>query len=382
MQRAGARPSVGMAELSSQAARHQAEQAALPGHNPELSAAAGPRFAGDDRSLAFQLGVAQTFELGGKRQARRAVATAKIAAAEAERLDVALHARLDAWRAFQLALVSRERVAMMREGEQVAIQVEGATKERQQVGFGTQLELNLTTAEVGRARHDRLDAERKYDASIAALADAIGAAAAEVPEPLGELVPPPVLAAGAEALLARALRERPEALAVRAAAELARAEVRAADAAAAPDLSLGISYAYERDPELTAQTVLATAAIGLPLWSRNQGSRRASRALARRAELERGWTATAIERDVRLAVVAYQRAREAVLGFDREVNERLHENLELARASYASGKIDYFQFNLVRRELLASRTAYLDAFEETVEAWSAVQRAIGGEVTP
>ncbi len=71
-----------------------------------------------------------------------------------------------------------------------------------------------------------------------------------------------------------------------------------------------------------------------------------------------------------------------MLGFDKEVNERLHENLELARASYTSGKIDYFQFNVVRRELLASRNAYLDAFEETVEAWSEVQQALGGEVKP
>ena len=83
-----------------------------------------------------------------------------------------------------------------------------------------------------------------------------------------------------------------------------------------------------------------------------------------------------------MAISGYTRAREAVLGFDKEVNERLHENLELARASYTSGKIDYFQFNVVRRELLASRNAYLDAFEETVEAWSDVQQALGGEVKP
>ena len=106
------------------------------------------------------------------------------------------------------------------------------------------------------------------------------------------------------------------------------------------------------------------------------------RSLANRAEIEGAWTTTEIEREIRVAVSGYQRAREAVLGFDKEVNERLHENLELARASYTSGKIDYFQFNVVRRELLASRNAYLDAFEETIEAWSAVQQATGGEVMP
>ena len=106
------------------------------------------------------------------------------------------------------------------------------------------------------------------------------------------------------------------------------------------------------------------------------------RSLASRAEIELAWTTTEIEREIRVAVSSYQRAREAVLGFNKEVNETLHENLELARASYTSGKIDYFQFNVVRRELLASRNAYLDAFEETIEAWSAVQQATGGEVMP
>lgn len=146
-----------------------------------------------------------------------------------------------------------------------------------------------------------------------------------------------------------------------------------------PDLQLGISYGYERDPEATAQSVLATVAIGLPLWNRNRGGRKAARIQAERAAIAQRWTAAEIEREVRLTVAGYQRAREAVLGFDREVNERLHENLELARESYTSGKIDYFQFNVVRRELLASRNAYLDAVEETVEAWAAVQQAAGAE---
>lgn len=386
LQRATRRPLVAMAAASSEAAHHQAEQAGLSPYNPELSAGAGPRFAGDSRTLAVQLGISHTFELGGKRPARRAVAEARIAAAEAELLAAGALARIEAWRAFQLALITRERVAMAVEGEQLAIQIETATRERQLVGFGTQLELNLTNAEVGRARHERLDAERRHEQALAHLASAIGAGASERLEPAGELVPPPPLLTekldSVERLLSRALRQRPEALLARAASRVAVAEVRAADAAATPDLSLGVTYAYERDPDLSAQTVLATASIGLPILNRNQGARRASRALARRAELEVGWTTTEIERGVRLTIAGYQRALEAVRGFDREVNERLHDNLELARESYTSGKIDYFQFNVVRRELLASRNAYLDAFEETVEAWSAVQQATGGEVMP
>lgn len=382
VQRAVGRPLVAMAGKSAEAARHEADQASLSAYNPEVTVGAGPRFVGDERWIALQIGLGHTIQLGGKRSARRAVADARIEVVDAERFAASLIARAETWRAFQLALVFRERVTMAKEAEQVSIQVEEATRERQKVGFGTQLELNLTTAEVGRARHDRLDAERKYDAAVAELASAIGARATETFEPNGMLAPTPALTGDTEALIARAIRERPEARLALASSKVARAEIRVADADAIPDLTLGVSYSYERDPDVTAQTVLATASIGLPLLNRNQGKRRAVRSLANRAEIEGAWTTTEIEREIRVAVSGYQRAREAVLGFDKEVNERLHENLELARASYTSGKIDYFQFNVVRRELLASRNAYLDAFEETIEAWSAVQQATGGEVMP
>ncbi|MEJ7600227.1 MAG: TolC family protein [Kofleriaceae bacterium] len=381
IQRANGRPLVAMAGASAAAARHEADQASLPAYNPEVTVGAGPRLVGDDRSIALQIGLGHTIQLGGKRSARRAVADARIDAADAERFAANLIARAETWRAFQLALVLRERVAMAKEAEQVSIQVEEATRERQKVGFGTQLELNLTTAEVGRARHDRLDAERKYDAAVAGLASAIGATATESIEPAGTPCRRP------HSSVTRG-NDRPShprtarGSARLASSKVARAEVRVADADAIPDLTLGVSYGYERDPDLTAQMVLATASIGLPLLNRNQGKRRAMRSLVKRAEIEVAWTTTEIEREIRVAVSGYQRAREAVLGFDKEVNERLHENLELARASYTSGKIDYFQFNVVRRELLASRNAYLDAFEETIEAWSAVQQATGGEVMP
>lgn len=382
IERASRRPLVGMASASVEATRHDATQASLPAYNPELSIGVGPRFTGDERTIDVQIGLGQTIQLGGKRSARRVVAAARVEAADAEQAAASLVARIEAWRTFQLALLARERVAMAREAEQVSIAVEAATRERQQVGFGTQLALNLTTADVGRARHDRLDAERKQAEALAQLASAVGAKATEQLEPAGELQPPPVLGGDVETLIAGALRDRPQSRIARAAMNIAQAEVQAATAEAVPDVALGMTYGYERDTNVTSHTLLATATIGLPVLNRNQGRRRAAGVLADRANLDARWTTTEIEREIRLAVSGYPRARDAVLGFDKQVNEALHENLELARASYTSGKIDYFQFNVVRRELLASRNAYLDAIEEAIEAWSAVQQATGREVMP
>ncbi len=66
-----------------------------------------------------------------------------------------------------------------------------------------------------------------------------------------------------------------------------------------------------------------------------------------------------------------------MVGFDADVNSHLQENLALASESFASGTIDYFEFSVMRKELVASGLAYLDAVGESIEAWYAVQRAGG-----
>ncbi|MGN6106016.1 MAG: TolC family protein, partial [Kofleriaceae bacterium] len=236
LERAAARPLVGMASASVEAARGEAENAALPAYNPQLTGAVGPRFTGGgQRAVSWEVGLSQTFQLGGKRASRRAIAAAQVAGADAELAAAAVLARIEAWSAFQRALISRERVAMALEAEQVAIQVDAATKERQHVGFGTQLEVNLTTSEVGRARHVRLDAERRSAVAIAALASAIGAPGSAALEPTGRLEATGALAGSVEDLVARALRGRPEIRIARASSSLAQAEQRAADASAVPD---------------------------------------------------------------------------------------------------------------------------------------------------
>ena len=85
-----------------------------------------------------------------------------------------------------------------------------------------------------------------------------------------------------------------------------------------------------------------------------------------------------IEREARAAYAAYENARQAAEGFDREVVERLSENIDLARESFRAGKISLLEFNLLRRELVETRLSYLDAVVELVEARFALELAVGG----
>lgn len=377
VRRAASRPAVAIAGTEVDAVRAEAAGARRPIYNPELGVAIGPRFGGGQTLLDAEVSLAQTIELGGKRDARRAVADARVAAAGSNLVQAQLDAEFEVWRAFQLTLLARARIDATREAEALATQLVTASSDRQALGAGTQLQINLATLEGGRARHDRLDAENAYDAALAELARVIGAAPDERLEPVGELATLPAAALDEDALVARALANRPDLDVARAGLRVARAEVRLANAEATPNLTASVSYGYEQDLDTDFHAVMAGLSISLPVRNRHQGARSAARARVRGAELEQDRRTVDVEREVRVAIRAYARAREALLGFDREINERLHDNLELAHESFVAGKLDYFEFSVVRRDLVANRLAFLDAATEAVDAWSTVQRAVG-----
>jgi len=377
--RAARRPSVAIAGADVDVARGEAVGSRLPLYNPEAGVAVGPRFGGGKTLLDVEVSVAQTIELGGKRGARRAAAEARVTAADAELARAAYEARVEVWRAFQRGLVARARLETTRETEALATSLVTATSDRQVLGAGTQLQINLATLEVGRAKHDRVDAENAYEAALAELATAVGADPSERLEPTGTLPEFPAAVVDEQALVARALAERPDLAAARAQLIAARADARLADALAKPDVTASLSYGFEQDIDTNFHAVLAGLSISLPVRNKNQGGRLATRARTRRAELELAGDTAVAERETRTAVRAYARARDAVLGFDREINAQLHDNLELARASFEAGKLDYFELTVVRRELVSNQLAYLDAVNEAIDAWTAVQRAAGKE---
>ncbi len=379
MRRADQRPEVAVVRAEVAAALGDADQAGRPLYNPELGAAAGPRLGGGNTRVEVELSLSQVFELGGKRAARRDAASAQAAVVRARLDAVRRLAQLKVWQAYNLALAAQARVAAASDVEQLAQQLSDATATRLGLGDDTLLQVNLTAAELGRARHERLDAETSYESAITELGRTVGAPAQDRVEPAGELPTLAELPWSESDFAARAAADRPELTAARAAITAAKAEVRLADALGTPDLGLGISYGLESDPDTTNHVLLFGATVTLPVRNRNQGGRAAARARERGVTIDAARVTVDVEREARLAWRTHQRALAAVRGYDLEVNARLKENLDLARQSFEAGKIDYFEFNLVRRELIASRAAYLDAMAEAIVAHAAIVRAVGGE---
>lgn len=346
-------------------------------YNPEVDARLGPAFGGGQTFFEYEVGLSQTLELGGKRGNRIEGADARRGAAEARERWTRYLTSLRVRRAFFLALVARSRLETARDAEAVAVELKAAAVDRISLGAGTQLEVNIGTAAVGRAQAERMAAERRYREARVELGAALGAPAKADLEPEGQVPTFGPLSLDEEAFVARALkREDVTALGLERAA--AQADVALAESLAVPDVSLGVIYG--RDAVDNADALLFGVSIPIPLFNRNQGGKAAARGTLRRTTILADAGRREAERGARATFRNYALARDAVLGFDRDVVEKLGENLALARESFRSGKIGILEFNVVRRDLVDTRIAYLEALAQLIDAWFTLEVAAGGTV--
>lgn len=381
LERAARRPSVEITTLDVDAARANARGAALPLYNPEVTGGGGPQFGSGAPSLQFQLVISQTIERGGKRSARVQIADAQIRGTEIAKRGELLRAHVETWRAFERTLVVRDRLATRREVEKLASALAAAMQKSAQAGGTTKLRVNVVVAEAGRATQERIAAEAEYAAARNALATAIGAGPNEQPDPVGTVADLPALTVKADELVVRALREHPDVATTDNQLTVAKARIDDADARGTPDVTLGIGYAYAPDPD-GAHAVVGSITIPLALRNRNQGERAAARIGAKRADVEHAYVRVEVERSVRLAIDNYQRATDAVAGFDQAVTGRLDENLAAAQDAFAKGGLDFVELTTTQRDLIASRISFLEARLALVNAWADLALATTLEVKP
>lgn len=173
--RAVQRPQLALSQQDIDAASDNVRFAGTPLYNPIITVEAGPQFGEIPLSPLLNLaGLDQTIERGGKRDARQRAAQGARQLAVAMRGDAMRRARLAAWRAFELALVSKQRIAVLLQVEQLATTVLDATRRAQAAGGATTLRLNALLAEHGRAVQQRAAANLDYQRALADLATEIG----------------------------------------------------------------------------------------------------------------------------------------------------------------------------------------------------------------
>ncbi len=127
--------------------------------NPVVETAVGPRTSERGTFLDTDVGVHQTFELGGRRSARIAGGQAGVDRATAGSDDAARRLLRDVAVTFYRALYAQERLRLAATTEDVAVEVVRIAERRRQAGDVAALDVNLGRTALARARSDRRAAE-------------------------------------------------------------------------------------------------------------------------------------------------------------------------------------------------------------------------------
>lgn len=327
--------------------------------NPEIDAGVGNRTGSDTRFTDFDIGLSQNFEPGSRRAARIAGANAAIAQSTAAVDETTRSVLRLAAAAYYQAVHATARIRLLNGTHELATGVYNVADRRFRAGDIALLDVNIARASLARVRAEREAAEAERALALGQLKQLLRleediAVAGDLARP-GDVELTLVLQAAAQ---------RPELRAVEAAVEEAEAEMRLGTTFSRPDYGFVVRYSREEGDQI----VLGGLTVTLPIFARGQQLRAvgAARAARLRAELESARARVQLE--VRAAFEAYNRRLTAVRVLEADAIPGLDENEQMTTRSFEVGQLGLPELLLMRREILDTRSQYLDALLEAALA--------------
>ncbi|UJR82951.1 TolC family protein [Sandaracinus amylolyticus] len=336
--------------------------------NPLLEAQAGPRYTVDGEwILQLAVGIEQTFELSGARDARIDAARARIDAADAEVADVARVLSAEVAARYLAALAARDRAALSEAGVALLGAMLGVIVRRVDAGDASIIDARRVELARAAAVSERDDARAAMRRELGALRLLLGAASEEPLEVEGDLA---TLAVASDGALDG---ERADVAAARAREREARARVRIAEALAVPELIAGLSYQLEEGDHMG----LVTLGVTLPVFDDGRGEREQARARheAARAELERRESTVAVQ--IATAREAYRAALDALTASVDSARSADEVEALVARA-WEAGELPVGDVLVARREVVEARAQLLSRARDAALARTTLEAAIGG----
>lgn len=336
--------------------------------NPEIDVVAGRRRV--SQRTDFEVGISQTFELGGKRSARIAGASAGVDSALAEQQNTLRLLLADVARAYVRAAAADQRALVFRAAEQSATDFERSMQRRLDVGDVPVLDVNLARSAAARTRAETRSAEAEREAALGDLRILLGMQASE---PLATVTNLSwKLDFSDQEEIAKAL-DRPDLKVLAAELREAEAQIRLGRAMNSPDLTAGARF--ERDDGDNVPK--AAVSFTIPLFNRGQedvavGSARASR-LRQQVEANR----RAVEVELQAALNEYRKRRDAVEDLQKNSIALLSENERLSVRSYEEGELNLLELLTVRKDSLESQSLFIQKQLEAALAAIEVQSRSG-----
>jgi outer membrane protein, heavy metal efflux system len=364
-------------------ARGRLEQARRYPFNPELNLqgdvgqGSGRVEPGDRRIGGGTVSLTQVVEVRGQRGLRIQAAEADVATAEWAARDGERELRGATTRAFTDLLVAQERVGLARQSLDLVTSFKSTAEELFRAGEVPEVDVLRAEVEVRRAVNRLAQDEASLTGIIRALALLIGSAPDTKLRAQGPLLLEPI-PGGVEDLRALARSGRFDLRAVGAAADRARAALRLVEAERfLPSITLSAGYAETNDFDALNRRVIFGVSIPLPLWNRRDGDLRAGAGDVSRLQAQYDQLAAQIDKEVLTAHQQFLTAQRVVEEYVRRIVPSQERAAEMVREGYRLGQFRLTDALLSQRDLIDTRTGYLDAITAYNVARAELQKAVG-----
>lgn len=363
--------------------------------NPTLDAEFGsPRILGGEAEYDFSAGVSQTFELGGKRSRRVAVAELELQQIRAEVLAIERQLAVEIRNAYTNAISAARQLDVLERLIAADEEIVRVTEARLKEGDVAPLDLNLVKVESERLKVQRIQARSDLDTQLLNLKTFIGADVAETVRLAPQADRPPRLDLGLNELTEIAFRERPDLLAAKLGEQLGTARINLAKSNAVPNVtgslrysrnkgvvdlppSAGGGFALDKDNALTFGV-----SVDIPVFNRNQGEIASATGEQLQAARQREFLETTIKRDVAVAYRKYRAAAETLVLYTTQILPRSEANLQTIRSAYGFGEFSIFEVVNEQRRLNENVTGYNQSLRDYYNALNELETALGTTIPP
>lgn len=134
--------------------------------NPVLELSSGPRYREGSDLVDAEIGISQSFELGGRRRSRIAAAQAEVARETANSRNTARQLLRDVATAFWQAVAAGEQVRLASNADGVANELFESMRKRYQAGDITILDVNVARTVAARTRAELRGAEAEQTRAL------------------------------------------------------------------------------------------------------------------------------------------------------------------------------------------------------------------------
>jgi cobalt-zinc-cadmium efflux system outer membrane protein len=333
-------------------------------------------------------------ELGGRRDARVAVAQREMELREAEVADFERKLVAEVRMKYVNVTAATRNLKLTEDLLRLTRDSHRLVQARVDRGKSAPLEQNLVFVEVNRVDTMRISFEGKAELALLDLKKVMGMPPDEPLQLKAEFDIDRQPQSQSDAVR-DALASRPDLLAARAAENLALAQIEQARTEGKVDASIFAGYMRQNmgfgvrginDAGALApvQGVFHYVGVGvklsLPVRNKNQGNIEAAQAQLEAARNRREFAQHVVVNEVAAAYVRFMRAREALSVYRDAVHNQAERNLDVIRQTYELGQRSLIDYVSEQRRFIDVETGYTDVLKEYLDSMVDIERAVASPV--